>query len=84
MEIQRAESLIETLRGEAMVYENPNSDLYDLRQVVDTPEAIDLIRSRDKAIIERCKEVCETWMRSKDGNFANMYKAIDSILRDLS
>jgi len=44
----------------------------------------DLIRSRDREIIERCKEVCETWMRSSDGNFKNMYKAIDQVLREIS
>lgn len=50
--MQSAEELIAKLKEERTVYDNPNSDFYDLRQVIDTEEGIALIRARDREIVD--------------------------------
>jgi hypothetical protein len=44
----------------------------------------DLIRSRDKAIIERCKEVLQEMRENGDHDMRQAICRVDSILRDLS
>lgn len=55
-EIMSAEDLANRLREKSVVHENPNSDFYYLRSVIDTPEGVDVIRSRDSAMLEKYKE----------------------------
>jgi hypothetical protein len=86
--MKSTKEIIDSLKETVEVYENPNSDFYDLRQIIDISQAFEIIRSHDKELIAKCKEFIkrEEGLYMGDGKlFSRQYieTILDCVLKDL-
>jgi hypothetical protein len=75
-----AEEVRALLREEDIVYNNPNSDFYDIQAVVDSPRAIDILDSYRREILQEAAERAIGWLHEWIDAYSDYEGAKDELL----